>query len=311
MVMKSFRHRLPPLNSLLVFEAAARTGNFTQAAVELHMSQAAVSKQIKSLEDHLGAALFDRRGRRVVLTPGGRRLQEKVNASLNYLADAVEDLTVGQRAQVTVTLAANTAVSYFWLNQALAAYHRAHPDHCLNFRVVTSDHTPDLFADEVDIAIAYDPGRRLGWRVAPLFEEGLFPVASPDYLAKHPVTGDDPQALLSHRLLDFERIEPNWINWKVWFDALGLDGRRVEADKRFNNYVMLLEAAERGQGITLGTQHLLDAKLAQGTLARAMDVCVQSGRSYCLALNEKSAARQACQDLFLWLSQWQADAALA
>lgn len=306
MVMKSFRHRLPPLNSLLVFEAAARSGNFTRAAAELHMSQAAVSKQIKGLEAHLGTALFERQGRRVALTAGGRQLQEKVNASLNYLADAVEELTAGKRSQATVTLAANTAVSYFWLNRALAAYHRAHPDHSLNFRVLTSDHTPDLFAEDVDIAMAYDPGQRLGWSLSPLFGEELIPVASTDYLRSRPVEGEEPSTLFSHRLLDFERIEPNWINWKVWFEALGLDGRQVEIDKRYNNYVMLLEAAERGEGITLATRCLLDARMAESNLVQAMDVTVRSGRSYCLALNEKSAARQACQDLFLWLLQWQA-----
>lgn len=301
MVMKSFRHRLPPLNSLLVFEAAVRTGSFTAAARELHVSQAAVSKQIKALEERLGVPLFERQGRRVVPTGRGRQLQEKVNASLNYLADAVDDMSVREQTLTTVTLSANTAMSYFWLNRALAAYHRAHADHPINFRVVTSDHTPDLFAEEVDIAVAYDPGTRIGWTQRVLFDEELFPVASADYLQTHPLKGGDVADLLAHRLLDFERIEPNWINWKVWLQALGHGDNALRVERRFNNYAMLLEAAERGQGITLGTAHLLTGKLEQGALVRATDLTVLSGRSYFLGLNDKSAGRAECQDVYHWL----------
>nr|WP_087039243.1 LysR family transcriptional regulator [Caballeronia arvi] len=114
--MKSLRHRLPPLPSLLVFEAAARTSNFTRAATELHVTQAAVSKQIRMLEEGLGFKLFQGPNGRVVLTPRGKQLQNKVSSAFNYLADAVEEIGVAN-LRVSVTLAANSAVSHYWLDR--------------------------------------------------------------------------------------------------------------------------------------------------------------------------------------------------
>ncbi|WP_115938001.1 LysR substrate-binding domain-containing protein [Aestuariispira insulae] len=301
--MKSFRHRLPPLNSLMVFEAAARHGNFTAAAKELHVSQAAVSKQIMLLEDHLGVTLFERSGRRVLLTARGQLLQEKVNASFNYLADSVEGITAKQQDRPVLTLSANTATSHFWLSNAINEFYRAHPGHPISFRVITSDLTRDQFSDDVDIALAYDPGTRIGWSMIELFAEELFPVAAPDYLERHPIEGDDPAILFGHDLLDFERIEPNWINWKIWLTRLGQDCQGLQIAKKFNNYTMLIDAAERGQGVTLGARYLLDAKLEQGSLTKVMDVSIQTGRGYFLALNEKRPLTDDLRLVYNWF--WQ------
>ncbi|WP_116474154.1 LysR substrate-binding domain-containing protein [Zobellella maritima] len=302
--MKSLRHRLPPLNSLMVFEAAARTLSFTQAAKELHVTQAAVSKQIKFLEQHLDFALFERHGRKVSLSSRGEKLLQKVSTSLNYLADAVDELTEADPVR-TVTVAANTAMSHYWLSGAINDFYQQHSGYPLNIRVITSDHTPELFGDEVNLAVVYDQGSRPGWSMHELFAEELFPVASPDYLRRHPSDDASPEALLSHQLLEYERIEPNWINWRIWFEALDLDIPRFRISRYFNNYIVLIDAAERGQGVTLGSRYLLDNKLRSGSLVRLTEFSMHSGRSYFLAVNEARPQTEEVRLIHQWLVGYQ------
>ncbi len=301
--MKSLRHRLPTPISLLVFEAAGRTLNFTRAAQELHVSQAAVSKQIKYLEDYLDSELFERHGRRVTLTSVGRQLHQKVSASFNYLAGAVEELgDVSQ--QHTVTLAANTAVSHYWLGRAISAYQQAHPARELNFRVITSDTTEDLFTNDVHMVITYEPGPHRGWDMEQLFPEELFPVASSAYLKRHPFDASKPETLLSHTLLDAERLEPTWIDWAAWLQSQGLDVADLAVAGLFNNYIMLIDAAKRGQGIALGTRYLLDDKLADGDLVRVGDVSLTSGRHYWIALNSSRPLNRKVLGLYDFLCKF-------
>lgn len=300
--MKSLRHRLPSLTSLMVFEASARTLNFTRAAQELHVSQAAVSKQIRYLEEYFGFELFERHGRRVTLSSRGKQLHGKVSSSFNYLADAVEEISV-QSTGRSVTLAANTAVSHYWLSAVMSNFRDRYPTFSANIRMITSDNTADLFADGVDLAVAYDPAQRINWTSQLLFEEELYPVASPGYIRNHPLEGQGPEALLSHELLEYDRLEPNWINWSVWFEALGVDVRRVKASSHGNNYIVLVDAATRGHGVTLGTRYLLDQELQNGRLARLSTFSVRSGRGYYLMSNNDQPYRHEVAQLRAWLSE--------
>lgn len=285
----------------MVFEASARTLNFTRAAEELHVSQAAVSKQIRYLEEYFGFLLFERHGRRVTLSSRGQQLYGKVSASFNYLADAVEEISV-QDTATSVTLAANTAVSHYWLSHAMQCFRDQHPTFAANIRMITSDHTADLFAEGVDLAVAYDPAKRMNWTSQLLFEEELYPVASPGYIRSHPLEGEGPEALLAQVLLDYERLEPNWINWSIWFEALGVDPQRVKASGYGNNYIMLVDAATRGHGVTLGTRYLLDQELKDGRLARLSTFSVRPGRGYHLMSNNEQPYRYEVSQLHAWLS---------
>ena len=285
----------------MVFEASARTLNFTRAAEELHVSQAAVSKQIRYLEEYFGFLLFERHGRRVTLSSRGQQLYGKVSASFNYLADAVEEISV-QSTATSVTLAANTAVSHYWLSHAMKSFRDQHPTFVANIRMITSDHTADLFAEGVDLAVAYDPAKRMNWTSQLLFEEELYPVASPDYIRSHPLGGEGPEALLAQDLLDYERLEPNWINWSIWFEALGVDPQRVKASGYGNNYIVLVDAATRGHGVTLGTRYLLDQELKDGRLARLSTFSVRPGRGYHLMSNNEQPYRYEVSQLHAWLS---------
>ncbi|RQR35453.1 LysR family transcriptional regulator [Burkholderia sp. Bp9143] len=301
--MKSLRHRLPPLTSLMFFEAAARTLNFTRAAEELHVSQAAVSKQIRQLEEGLGFSLFERVGRRVQLSPRGAQLHGKVSAAFNYLADAVDELSL-KRSSTVVTLAANTAISHFWLSEVMKDFRDQNPSFAASIRTITSDHTSDLFHDSVDIAVVYDATQRIDWTGHLLFEEEIFPVASPAYVESHPLAGEGPEALLSQTLLEYERIEPNWINWAAWFASLGIESKRVKATEYGNNYIVLVDAAIRGRGVTLGTRYLLDGELRSGRLARLSSVSVRPGRGYFLMRNDQRPKRPEVEQLYDWLASY-------
>ncbi|MEM5384859.1 LysR substrate-binding domain-containing protein [Paraburkholderia phymatum] len=301
--MKSLRHRLPPLTSLMFFEAAARTLNFTRAAEELHVSQAAVSKQIRQLEEGLGFVLFERVGRRVQLSPRGTQLHGKVSAAFNYLADAVDEISV-KRSATMVTLAANTAISHFWLSEVMKDFRDRNPSFSASIRTITSDQPSDLFDDSVDLVVAYDPGQRIDWTAQLLFEEEIFPVASPAYIESHPLLSDDPEALLSQVLLEYERLQPNWINWSIWFKSLGIEPSRVRATEYGNNYIVLVDAATRGRGVTLGTRHLLDAEIRSGKLARLSSLSVRPGRGYFLMRNDQRPLNPEVEQLYSWIARY-------
>lgn len=298
--MKSFRHRLPPLHSLMVFEAAAREQNFSRAARELHVTQAAVSQQVHALEDYLETALFRRAGRGVELTRQGVVLQQQVNAALSYLADAVDAASSATDVR-GISVSANTAMAHLWLSPAINAFRQYHRDKAFRLRLMTSDHSGDLLADDIDIAVLYDCPPQPGWHHRPLFEECLFPVASPGYLDRHGRNLEHPRALLSHKLLDFERIEPNWVNWERWFDRLGIEAQDLVPEGVFNSYSLLIDAAEQGQGIALGTAHQIDDKLAAGTLERVGHASVKTGRHYSLALRQTSDTNPEALQLADWL----------
>ncbi len=306
--MKSFRHRLPPLHGLLVFEAAARHLNFTRAARELHVTQGAVSRQVKQLEAHLGVALFVRQGRNLTLSDAGRELHAKVSASLHFLVEALDAIAVRDDSR-SITLAANTAMSHLWLGPALNAFRRRHPDYPYYLRVITSDRTDDLIGDEVDIAIVYDITPGEGWQVDDLFEEELFPVASPGYRRKYDHTADTPQGLRAHALLDFERIEPNWIDWQLWFQAMEKEdtSEPIIPYARFTSYGLLIDAAEQGQGVALGTRWQIDAHLHRGSLVRLGRLSVKTGRHYRLARNRRSPWDSRLGELYAWLCAYRAE----
>ena len=298
--MKSFRHRLPTLNSLMVFEAAARTMNFTRAAEELHVTQAAVSKQIRYLEDYLDCDLFHRDGKRVQLTIQGQHLYEKLNASFNYLADAVEDLSQPNHLN-SITLAANTAVSHYWLNHVIRDFRKQHPDFKTNIRLITSDRTKDLFDENIDISIVYDTEPRNKWSQHILFEEELYPVASPEYLKDNPFHKDDLDTLLTYDLLDYEQIEPNWINWSLWFKHFGITKPHLKISGYSNNYITLIDSAVHGQGVTLGTRYLLDQELKNNNLIRISPFSMRSGRHYFLMTNSERYHRNEIKLMHDWL----------
>jgi len=171
--------KLPPLSALRAFEAAARQLSFTRAGQELHITQAAISHQVKALEEWLGLALFRRRGRAIVLTENGQNYLTSVREGLDLLAAATDRLTKWQDRGI-LTVATLTSFAAAWLAPRLGRFRALHSD--IDVRVAASDEVVDFARDEVDLAIRYGRGLSPGLEVVPLMSEEVFPVCSPALL---------------------------------------------------------------------------------------------------------------------------------
>ncbi|RDD60561.1 LysR substrate-binding domain-containing protein [Ferruginivarius sediminum] len=296
--MTSLRRKLPSPTALVTFEAAARHLNFTRAAAELLVTQAAVSRQIRRLEDDLGIRLFRREWRGLALTADGRFLQRAVAMGLDHIANATDQLR-RRHSDRQVTLVANNAVAFLWLQPRTTSYVAAHPQ--VDLRLVTSDRHLDFMDEGVDLAVRYGDGQWPGVEASLLFEEEVFPVCSPAYLASRPPL-DGPGALESERLLQMEQQGPDWVTWANVVRALGAEPTEAAAEgPRFDNFVLLLQAALDGQGMAIGTRHLLDRYLADGHLVRPFPGSLRTGRGYYLALPADVPCAPAVRHLHDWL----------
>jgi putative choline sulfate-utilization transcription factor len=285
--MDSLRSRLPPTSCLVAFEAAARLLSFTEAAGEMGMTQAAVSRHIKALEDHLGTPLFLRQHRTVRLTPEGERLFAAVHSGLERIADTTTALRQsGGPAQITVS--ATIAFGSFWLMPRLGRFRESHPG--VQVRLVASDHYVDPGSNGVDLAIRYGTGRWPGLESTLLFREEVFPVCSSDYRTKHPELRT-PADLLRQELLYMESEHATWIDWDAWLGAFGVDADRERTGPRINTYTILIQSAVAGEGIALGWRHLVEHLLANGSLVRPLKESLPVPGGYYIVLREGQPPR--------------------
>ncbi len=278
--MESLRFKLPPPNSLVVFEAAARHLNFTRAARELRVTQAAVSRQIQGLEDHLGVALFRRQPRSLQLTPAGQRLQAAVTMGLEHIANTAADLKRA-RSDGDVTVATSVTFASYWLMSRLAKFRGAHPD--IELRVVASAPVSDLANAGIDLAVRYGRGNWADVEAIHLLDNEVFPICAPSYLQGRPTLAH-PRDLLNETLLHLIEHDRNWVTWQVWLDAVGAGGEAQKRGLRFDNYLVLIQAALDGQGIALGGGRLADDLLARGSLVRPIDATLKSEQAFYLLI---------------------------
>lgn len=255
--------RLPALDPLKGFEAAARHLSFTKAAAELNLTQSAISRQIQTLEEQLGVRLFRREIRALHLTGEGEALQRVVADVLGRLADVCSEIRVVQR-RPQVNLTAAVGIASLWLVPRLAAFQAAQPE--VDVRISADNRVVDLEREGFDVALRY-----LGEGEAPadavlLFEEQVFPVAAPALAASLPkrVSAEDFSriVLLAY---DDDRAAP-WFSWEPWLLGLGLSGARPKAVLRFNQYDQVMRAAEEGQGVALGRGPLVAQAIEAGRL---------------------------------------------
>lgn len=269
--MSRLRRSVPSLGALATFEVAARLGGFTKAAGELGVTQAAVSRQIRCLEDELCTSLFTRSHRRVELTAAGRVLAEAVGQSFERIADAIEVLRQPEGSEA-LTVSATLAFSHFWLLPRLPSFRSANPN--LKLRVMSADGAVDLRDGDVDVILRYGkPPFRDGSVVASL-SESVFPVCSPDFAMR--VAVDFPHRRLAELpLIDSDVPEPSWLYWRKWFALAGL-GRAPEGGMlRFAHYSDAVYAAINGEGVVLGWRRLLERPLSDGRLVPLGDVSVE------------------------------------
>lgn len=258
---------LPPLNSLVAFEAAARHLSFTRAADELSVTQGAISRQVRHLEDYLGRALFIRDKRALSLTDTGAEYYDSVQQSLLQLAGATGEILQWQGDQ-QVTVVTTNAMASFWLLPRFSEFQEQHPE--IDLRILAVDSLRNIRHNEFDIALFYcrTPPEEL--RATPLFSETVFPVCSPAYLEKNPQISD-PQQLATSTLLSLE-VREDWLSWRDWFEGCELPPPSETARRlKINNYPLVIQSALNGQGLALAWANLVDDYLASGLLIQPVD----------------------------------------
>ena len=276
--MQTLKQQLPPLEPLVAFESAARHLSFTAAAKELNLSQAAVSQQIRNLEQALGVALFTRSHRAIQLTAEGLVYRYTVSAVLKQLATATTELKQPV-LQTRLTLAVDQSIASMWLIPRLPAFQQQHPD--ITVRLVVSDIEQDCLAKDVDIAIIHGDGGWAGFQAQILFQEEIFPVCSPAYLRQHPKPAS-LAALTQETLLNLESSHWNWMDWRMWLSSNEVHLPIQHQGLQINNYPLLIEAAKNGQGYALGWRYLIDESLKNNTLLKPFDETVATAFSYYL-----------------------------
>jgi len=255
---------LPPLKTLPAFEAAARLLSFTRAADELALTQGAISRQIRNLEERLGTQLFERGERKLKLTMAGQRYAAVVVDALNSIAAATEDLRE-EGEEGPLTIGATNAMASLWLMPRINRFRARDPD--LPIRVMATDFDLPEASGDIDLVISYSRNAPPEQEACMLFEEAIFPVCSPDFLAVHGNI-DSVEKMLNHTLLIHDDDHPDWTGWDVWFQHMGHARFKPKRAVRLNSYSMLLQAAVANQGIALGWKHLVDDLITAGSLVK-------------------------------------------
>jgi LysR family glycine cleavage system transcriptional activator len=268
--------RLPSLNALRAFEAAARHLSFTKAAEELHVTQAAVSHQIKGLEEQLGLPLFRRLNRRLLLSDAGQAYLPALSEAFDGIAEATGRLSAERRGgAVKVSALPSTAAK--WLLPRLSRFREQHPD--IDVLVSAAHALVDFRRDDVDLAIRYGRGVYPGLECLPLMPDEVFPVCSPALLAHGPPLRR-AEDLAHHTLLHDQTTEGEIQNWRNWFDLIGITGVDAVRGPGFSDSNLVLEAAAAGQGVALGRRSLALTDLASGRLVIPFGPVVPSQSSY-------------------------------
>lgn len=292
--------RLPSLDLLKGFEAAARLLSFTKAAEELHLTQSAVSRQIQDLEQQLGVPLFQRRHRALVLTDAGQQLfsaSAQVLSTMRAVTDRLRALS-GRRVLSVTTM---TSFAALWLVPRLTGFARDHPG--VDVRIATETRMQDLEREGLDIGIRYCTAESAGRRATRLFGEQVFPVCSPKLAAdpKRPLR--EPADLRHHVLLQYDDPEgyAPWLHWKSWLELVGLADLRPAASVLLSGYEQIIPAAIAGQGVALGRSPLVREPIAAGTLVAPFSRAGESSRAYFVVVSENAAGREEVQNFVRWL----------
>jgi LysR family transcriptional regulator, glycine cleavage system transcriptional activator len=284
---------LPSFPAIRAFEAAARCLSFKAAALELNVTQSAISHRIKSLEEFLGVALFRRGVRGVALTSAGATYLADVSSVIAMLISATDDVRKRDAAG-PLYIRTTPAFASRWLVPRLSDFHRIHPK--IELHIGTSIEPPNFAEDGIDLNIRYGEVACTDLHAEPFLESVRFPVVSPDLLAASaPVT---IPADLSRFVLLHDEVGDAW---RVWFANANVKDMDVDTGPRFEHCDLLLEAAARGQGVALAFGALAQSDLANGTLVRLFDIDLPSTIIYSLVCPKASLGRPKVAAFRNWL----------
>ena len=275
----------PPLNALRGFEAAARLGSFHKAAEELHLTQSAISQQIRSLESFLEQPLFYRSGRSVSLTDAGHDLLSTTQSLLQQLAVGIRRLEQYRKPNQLVV---NTTPAFarHWLVPRLGEFHRLHPE--IDLWLFTSDEVPDMATQTIDIAVRDDLTAQAECSFRVLLEDRLYPAAHPNVLAQQP---DARITLHGEREMD----------WSHWAVQGGMDVGQQSRGLNFSDPGQQLDAASQGLGIALVSQLLADQARRSGLLQPLVEQTVR-GPNWAWLVHRDSQNSELTRSFSDWLS---------
>jgi LysR family transcriptional regulator, glycine cleavage system transcriptional activator len=284
--------RLPPLNALRAFEAAARHLSVQKAAQELFVTPAAVSQQVKALEERLGVQLFRRLPRRLELTDTGAELLPRLSAAFREIEDAVEQIEIKKSdSRGRLTIGASPGFGASWLLHRLPAFQERNPEIELQLAARTtmsdavlreSDHPDDLFGD-CDIAVRFGDGHYPGNVVHKLFALHSTPMCHPALIdGRFPLR--EPRDLRHHTLLhirnDVAQMDIGWPGWRDWFKAAGVPDLDYRRGPAFNQVALAIEAAADRMGVVLGVPLLAARELSRGRLAIPFPISLTMSAAY-------------------------------
>ena len=292
------RNALPPLDLLVGFEAAARHLSFTKAGEELHLTQSAVSRQIKELEDQLGVPLFQRRHRALGLTDAGHQFYAAAAQTLTTMRAATERLrSLTGRKSLAVTT--TNSFASLWLIPRLAGFTRDHPG--VDVRITAETRVQDLERDGFDLALRHGPASLAGPNAVRLFGEKVFPVCSPKLLKRKPL--EKPADLRHHILLQYDDpdIRHPWLHWKTWLEVERIADLRPAGTLAFSGYEQIIPAAVAGHGVALGRSPLVRDLIASGELVAPFKSQADPARAYFAVVSKSAASRPEVTAFVQWL----------
>jgi LysR family transcriptional regulator, glycine cleavage system transcriptional activator len=287
------RSRLPPLNAVKAFEAAARLGSFSHAAEELNVTHGAISRQIRTLEDWLGAPLFRRTSRNAVPTQAGIELLADVGPALDRLAEGSRRVRVSSLAQGVLNVATQPTFSMRWLIPRLSDFQQDHPG--LELRIVTASTSAERFQMEADVVIS-GPSPQPGWIGTRFMGEALLPLLSPQLLTKCPLRR--PEDLEQHTLLHSATRRRAWMRW---LDVAEISHLKPAGEQVFEHFYFAIQAALAGVGVVMGPLALVAEDVRDNRLVAPIKSPIVASRGYFVYAPAASTDAPAIVALRKWL----------
>ncbi len=280
-------YRLPPLNALRAFEAAGRHLSFTKAAEELHVTPAAVSQQVRGLEDQLGISLFRRLTRALLLTDAGQAALPLLGEGFERLAAATEQMR-NHEAGAPLTVSAAPSFAAKWLVQRLHRFQERHPE--IAIRIDATNNIADFGRDNVDVAIRFGLGNYPGFRADRLMDEEMCVVCGPRLL-NGPQPLRLPTDLIRHTLVhvDWGPQEEPQPDWEMWLRAAGIEGVDTTKGPVFTSEIMASQAAIDGHGVALVNRSIAEQDIADGRLIQPFALTLKTNFAIFLVCPERTA----------------------
>jgi DNA-binding transcriptional LysR family regulator len=300
--MRNGNARLPSLDLLQGFEAAARLLSFTRAGDELHLTQSAVSRQMQELEAQLGVKLFERRHRALVLTDAGQQFYASAAQVLATMRAATARLRA-QAGRGTLSVTTTHSFAALWLIPRLAGFTRGHPG--VDVRIAADTRVQDLERDGLDVAIRHGPASLAGPEAERLFGERVFPVCSPKLLKDPRRPLAEPADLRHHVLLQYDDPDARhpWLHWRTWLEVERLEELKPAGRLSFSGYEQIIAAAIAGHGVALGRSPLLKDALQAGELAAPFKRTADPARAYYAIVSPNARSRPEVAEFVAWLKR--------